>query len=75
MPTAPFRIRHAAIADANAAAEVYPASFRMLSFLPMLHTVTENRWFIANVIFKNCEVMLAEDNSGVVSFPAHVGRA
>ena len=36
----------------------------------MLYTAAEYRSFIANVIFKNCQVIAAEDNSGIVSFLA-----
>ena len=36
----------------------------------MLHTVAEDRSFIANVIFRDCEVIVAEDDSGIVSFLA-----
>ena len=34
----------------------------------------ENRRFIANVILKNCEVIFAEDDSGIVSFLALQGE-
>jgi len=43
---------------------------RLLDFLPMLHTAAEDRWFIANVILKDCEVTVAEDESKIVSFLA-----
>jgi GNAT superfamily N-acetyltransferase len=66
----PFTLRYATAADANEVAEVFSASFRLLSFLPILHSVAEDRWFIANVIFKDCEVVVAEDDSGIVSFLA-----
>ena len=66
----PFTLRCATAADADEVAEVFSASFRLLSFLPILHSVAEDRWFIANVIFKDCEVVIVEDDSGVVAFLA-----
>jgi GNAT superfamily N-acetyltransferase len=74
MDIMPFTLRQATVADADAIAEVYSASFRLLTFLPMLHTVADNRSFVANVIFKNCEVIVAEDDSGIVSFLARQGE-
>src|ERR1700730_17704637 len=47
--------------------------FRLLTFLPMLHTVDEYRWFIANVILEEFEVTVAEDNSAIVAFLARKG--
>ena len=56
--------------DADAIASVFSPSFRLLTFLPMLHTVEEDRWFIKNVILKECEVTVAESDGTVVSFLA-----
>jgi len=70
MSITPFSLRRATVADIDAITEVHRASFRLLTFLPMLHTVTENRSFIANVILPNCDVIVAEDDSGIVSFLA-----
>jgi putative acetyltransferase len=70
----PFTLRRATAADADAIAEVYSASFRLLAFLPMLHTMEENRQFIANVILKNCDVIVIEDDSGIVCFLALQGE-
>ena len=36
----------------------------------MLHTAAEYHPFIANVILRDCEVTVVEDNSGIVSFLA-----
>ena len=74
MPNMPFTLRGATASDADAIAAVYCASFRLLTFLPMLHTEVEYRSFIANVIFRDCEVTVAEDNSGIVSFLARQGE-
>ena len=65
-----FRLRSATAADASAVAQVFSASYRLLSFLPRLHTVDEDRRFIAEVILRNCDVTVAEDDSGVVAFLA-----
>jgi GNAT superfamily N-acetyltransferase len=65
-----FTLRRATARDAEAIAEVFSASFRLLTFLPILHTVEEDRRFIANVILKTCEVTVAEDAGGIVAFLA-----
>jgi putative acetyltransferase len=65
-----FRLRRATDEDAEAIAELYHASFRLLSFLPMLHTTEEYRSFVANVMMKECAVTVAKDDTGVVSFLA-----
>lgn len=70
----PFSLRRAAAANADAIAGVLSASFRLLDFLPMLHTAEEDRWFIANVILKQCEVTIAEDETGIVAFLARQGE-
>jgi len=69
-----FKLRRATIADADAIAAVFSPSFRLLTFLPPLHTVEEDRWFIENVILRDCEVTLAEDESGIVAFLARQGE-
>jgi GNAT superfamily N-acetyltransferase len=74
MPTTPLTLRCATAADVDAVAEVFSASFRLLTFLPMLHTVAEDRAFLANVICRDCEVTVAEDDSGIVSFLARRGE-
>jgi GNAT superfamily N-acetyltransferase len=66
----PFRLRHAIAADADAIAAVFSASFRLLTFLPSLHTPAEDRRFIEDVILGQCQVTVAEDASGVVAFLA-----
>jgi putative acetyltransferase len=69
-----FTLRRATAYDADAIVNVHWASFRLLTFLPMLHTIEENRRFIANVILNECEVTVAEDESGVVAFIARQGE-
>jgi len=71
--TMTFTLRRVTASDADAIADLYSASFRLLTFLPMLHTIDEYRWFIANVILNDCEVTVAEDKSGIVAFLARQG--
>src|SRR6266545_4588985 len=66
----PFRLRPATDADAAAIAEVNFASYRLLTFLPMLHSAEGYRRFIASVILKECAVTVAEDDTGIVAFLA-----
>jgi len=70
----PFALRKATAEDADEIASVLTASFRLLAFVPILHTPEEDRRFIANVILPEWEVILAEDDSGVVSFLAKQGE-
>ena len=60
--------------DAGDIAAVFSSSLRLLTFLPVLHTVQEDRWFIENVILKECEVIVAEGDGGIVSFLARNGE-
>ena len=69
-----FTLRRATACDAKAVANVFSASFRLLTFLPTLHTVEEDRRYIQNVILNECEVTVAEDESGIVSFLARQGE-
>ncbi len=66
----PLTHRVAVAADAEAIAAVFSPSLRLLAFLPELHTLEEDRWFIANVAMKECEVILAENDGSIVSFLA-----
>jgi GNAT superfamily N-acetyltransferase len=67
-------LRRATTSDADAVANVYSTSFRLLAFLPVLHTVEDYKWFIANVILKECEVTVAKDETGIVAFLARQGE-
>jgi len=69
-----FRCRQATFDDAGGVATVFSLSSRLLTFLPMLHTVEEDRRFIENVILKECEVIVAEGDPGIVSFLALNGE-
>src|SRR5882757_5574728 len=65
-----YNLRPAAITDADSIAAIFSPSLRLLTFLPRLYTVEQERWFIENVIFRECEVTLAEDDSGIVALLA-----
>jgi GNAT superfamily N-acetyltransferase len=69
-----FRLRPATDRDADEIGEVYCASFRLLTFLPMLHTLDGYRWYVANRMLKEWAVSVAEDDSGIVSFLALRGE-
>jgi len=72
--TTRFTCRRAAADDADSIAAVLSPSFRLLTFLPMLHTEAEDRWFIENVVLKECEVTVAEGDGRIVSFLARAGE-
>src|SRR6185437_291424 len=69
-----FRLRRATDEDAPAIADLYYASFRLLTFLPMLHALDSYRWYVANVMLKQWVVTVAEDDRGIVSFLSHRGE-
>ena len=60
--------------DAGGIAAVFSSSLRLLTFLPVLHTVEEDRRFIENIILAECEVIVAEGDPGIVSFLALNGE-
>ena len=66
-------VRRAGPADADVIAAVFSPSIRLLAFLPPLHTVAEDRWFIENVILKECVVTVADLDGAIVSFLARDG--
>jgi GNAT superfamily N-acetyltransferase len=70
----PFRLRHATDRDADAIAEPFFASYRLLTFLPMLHPIERYRRFVASVLLKECVVTVSEDDTGIISFLALHGE-
>ena len=70
LPSTDLTHRAAVANDADAIARVFSPSLRLLTFLPEFHTVEEDRWFIANIILKECEVTVAERHNSIVSFLA-----
>lgn len=71
--TAPLTQRQAGADDADAIAAVFSPSFRLLDFLPALHTVAEDRAFIADVILRDCDVLVAEHQGTIIAFLARDG--
>jgi ribosomal protein S18 acetylase RimI-like enzyme len=64
-------IRRARPEDADAIAETYNASFgTLLKFLPELHTSDERRHFVNEVVPRDYEIWVAEDEGKVVGFAA-----
>src|SRR5713101_4281070 len=70
----PITLRRATDRDADAIAEVFAASFRLLTFLPMLHTIEGYRRFVGNVMLKEYAVTVVEDDTGIISFLARQGE-
>jgi GNAT superfamily N-acetyltransferase len=72
---APFSLRRAVTRDADDIAAVFSSSYRLLTFLPMLHTPDEDRRFIGNTILTQCEVTIAETPAGeIASFLTREGE-
>ena len=63
-------LRRAVADDADAVARVFSPSRRLLTFLPELHTIEEDHWFITNRILVSCEVTVVECGGEIVSFIA-----
>lgn len=62
----PLTLRHATASDVDAIAEMFSASLGLLTFLPNLHTVAEDRSFIANTILGDCEVAVGEPHASLI---------
>jgi putative acetyltransferase len=56
--------------DADAIARVFTASFGTLTFLPRLHTAEEDRAFVADVVLREQDVLVADDDGHIVGFLA-----
>jgi putative acetyltransferase len=69
-----FKMRLATHADATEIADLYHASFRLLTFLPILHNLESYRWYVANRMLKENVVTVVEDDSGIISFLARDGE-
>jgi ribosomal protein S18 acetylase RimI-like enzyme len=64
-------IRRARPEDTVAIAETYNSSFEtLLTFLPDLHTSDERRHFITEIVPRDHEIWVAEDEGRVVGFAA-----
>ena len=69
-----FRLRCATDKDAPAIAELFHDSYRLLTFLPKLHTIEGYRRFVGDFMLKDCEITIAEDDTGIVAFLARRGE-
>jgi ribosomal protein S18 acetylase RimI-like enzyme len=63
-------IRRAEPEDADAIAETFIASLDSLTFLPQIHTRDEHRRFIGEVVPRDHEIWVAEDEGRVVALAA-----
>ena len=63
-------LRRAVAADAPAIAALFRRSRAVLSFLPELHTVGEDLWFVTNVLIGEQQVTLAERDGQLLGFMA-----
>jgi GNAT superfamily N-acetyltransferase len=70
----PFKLRRATDGDAETIADLFFASYRLLTFLPMLHTIEGYRRFVASVMLKECAVTVVEDDTCIISFLAQQGE-
>lgn len=60
MSTSRMTLRSAVAEDADGLAAIFSLSRRLLTFLPELHSIAEDHWFITNVILNECDVTLVE---------------
>jgi ribosomal protein S18 acetylase RimI-like enzyme len=63
-------IRRARPEDAEEIGETFVASLETLTFLPRLHTPDETRRFIREIVPRDHEIWVAEDNGRVVGLAA-----
>jgi len=65
-----LRIRPATDDDADAIARLFLASKATLTFLPNVHTDEETFWFIANIVLRDQDVLVAETDGEIGGFIA-----
>jgi GNAT superfamily N-acetyltransferase len=70
----PMTLRLASRDDIDTIAAIFSPSVRLLNFLPSLHSWSEDRWFIDNILFAECVITLAEMEGRAISFLARAGR-
>jgi ribosomal protein S18 acetylase RimI-like enzyme len=68
------RIRPAKREDADAITRLFLASKATLTFLPTIHTDEETAFFIANIVLRDQEVIVAETNGAIAGFIAMHGE-
>jgi GNAT superfamily N-acetyltransferase len=69
----PVRIRPAGGEDADPIARLFLASKATLTFLPNIHTDEETFFFIANIVLRDQDVLVAETNGEISGFIAMHG--
>ena len=69
-----FSVRSATDHDAPTIAELFHDSYRLLTFLPQLHSIDEFHRFVRRVLLKECAVTVAEDANAIVAFLAREGE-
>jgi GNAT superfamily N-acetyltransferase len=65
-----LRIRQATDDDADPIARLFLASKATLTFLPNVHTDEETFWFIANIVLRDQDVLVAETDGEISGFIA-----
>ena len=65
-----LRIRTAAAEDADEISRLFLASKATLTFLPNVHTDEETFWFIANIVLRDQDVLVAVANGEIGGFIA-----
>jgi hypothetical protein len=65
-----FSLRRATIEDADEIAALFSASFRLLTFLPPLHTLEEDRAYVRDVLLTRQRVTVAEEDGRILGFMA-----
>jgi hypothetical protein len=65
-----LRIRPAAEEDADPIARLFLASKATLTFLPNIHTDEETFYFIANIVLRDQDMLVAETNGEISGFIA-----
>jgi GNAT superfamily N-acetyltransferase len=63
-------LRAATAADADEVAALFSRSFRLLTFLPELHTVEEDRGYIGGAVIPGQQVTVAVEGGRIVGFVA-----
>jgi GNAT superfamily N-acetyltransferase len=63
-------IRRARLEDEEEIGEAFVASLESLTFLPQLHTVEETRRFIGEIVPRDHEIWVAEEDGRVVGLAA-----
>ena len=63
-------IRQARPEDAESIADAFVASLESLTFLPRLHTLEEHRGFIGEIVPRDHEIWVAEEDGRVVGLAA-----